>query len=111
MLKVRMKCATSFWYARRVRALLRLANHTCSSGIAASWSTLRRSIDLRLDGTRAFVVLFVLFLYAIFVGVLAYDNPVYHALILPRFRRVSTPVIHMVMSKDIDRLFDSYEIL
>jgi hypothetical protein len=35
---------------------LRLASHTCSSGMAASWSTLRRCIDPRLDGTTAFMV-------------------------------------------------------
>src|SRR6266705_3569990 len=93
-----MKCATSLRYARLVRALLRLANHTSSSGIAANASTLTRtgavcldtttarvffslaSLPLCLDTTTFFVALFLLFFLAIFWCSLVRYNPVYHVL-------------------------------
>jgi hypothetical protein len=84
-----MKCVTSLRYARRVRALFRLANQISSSGIPASWSTLMRCIDPRLDGTRAFVVLIVLSFLAILALDLIRDNPVYHVLIVTWFWQAS----------------------
>src|SRR6266508_5432548 len=91
---VRMKCATSLRYARRVRALLRLASQISSSGMPASWSTLMRPTAPRLDGTMAFMFRSVLFFLAILVGDLIRDNPVYHVLILARLRHAATGVMH-----------------
>jgi hypothetical protein len=54
-----------------------------------------RSTAPRLDGTTAFMVWFCFFFFAIFVGYLIRDNPVYHVFILARLRSaVSTGVIH-----------------
>src|SRR5689334_19738215 len=94
MFNVRMKCATSLRYARRVRALLRLASQISSSGIAASWSTLMRVTAPRLDGTTAFVVLFILCFLAILVRDLIRDNPVYHTLMVPCLEHASSGVMH-----------------
>src|SRR5712692_5889928 len=91
-----MKCATSLRYARLVLALLRLANHTSSSGISANASTLTRTGAALFDTTTArvffslarlsrcldretfFVALFFLFFLAIFWCSLIRYNPVYH---------------------------------
>jgi hypothetical protein len=104
-----MKCATSFRYARLLRALFRLANHTSSSGIKANASMLMRAGSTCLDfaaagrdtGTSARVffflasfprfldtlpfrmVLFPLFFRFISYAVLIRDNRVYHALTIP----------------------------
>src|SRR5690348_1146767 len=89
-----IKCFTSFWYARRVRADLRLANQISSSGIPASWSTLIRATAPRLDGTIAFMVLFVPSFFAVLVSDLTRDNPVYHVLAYHGFAGTKSGVMH-----------------
>src|SRR5262245_17304703 len=98
MCNVCMKCVTSVQYARLVLALLRLANHTSSSGISANASTLTGTAARCLDTTTArvsfslarlfrvldtvtfFVVLFVCCFFFIADPDLIRDNRVYHVL-------------------------------
>ena len=68
-------------YARRVRALLRLASHTSSSGMVFRCSTDIRCRPADLDGMSAFVVLFVPRFDAMMILDLIRDNPVYQVLL------------------------------
>src|SRR5262249_8211786 len=95
MPNVRMKCATSLRYARRVRGLLRLASQISSSGIAASWSTLIRWTPPRLDGTIAFMVLFFSFFITILVLYIIRDNSVYQVLAYHDFPAVKSGGMHI----------------
>src|SRR5262245_11006904 len=112
MPNVFMKCATSLRYARRVRALFRLASHTSSSGIAANASTLTRtdalcrdttsarvffsltSSCLLLDSSPCFVALFFPCFFAICGSYLVRDNPVYHVLLYHPFPAAKSRVMH-----------------